>query len=75
MSCHVDETYEYSPAAALSRTRVTGTALFTAEPPLREYLHCFALVKHTVPIRTGMSNSTIMSETIYLIELSFSYTY
>ena len=39
MSWHVHETYEYSPAAALSRTRVT-------EPPLREYLRCFALVEH-----------------------------
>jgi hypothetical protein len=28
-----------------------------------------------VPIKTGMSNCTIMSETIYLIELSFGYNY
>jgi hypothetical protein len=50
MSWHVHETDEYSPAAALSRTRVTGTALFMSEPPLREYLRCFALV---TPFRSG----------------------
>ena len=52
MSWHVHETYEYSPAAALSGTRVTGTAPFTSEPPLREYLRCFALV---IPFRSGQA--------------------
>jgi hypothetical protein len=71
-SWHVHD-YEYSPAAAF-RAPVTGTALFTSEPPLREYLPLLR-PGDTVPIRTGMSNCTIMSETIYLIELSFGYTY
>ena len=58
MSWHVHETYEYSPAAALSRTRVTGTALFTSEPPLREYLRCFALA---IPFRSGQAEGTARS--------------
>ena len=68
MSWHVHETYEYSPAAALSRTRVTATNLRCAN------ICAASPWLNTVPIRTGMSNCTIMSETIYLIELSFGYT-
>ena len=51
-------------------------ALFTSERAPREYLRCFRH-GYNLPIRTGMSktNYTIMSETIYLIELSFDYTY